>query len=335
LPDRLYQEPRIELGDAGKAGFWLDLIYTVFNDDDARRVIQWFAHRVQYPGVKIHALLVGSTSQGIGKDSIIAPVRQAVGEWNFQDIKPRELLGSFNGFVKSVILRINEARDLGEFDRFALYDQLKNLTATPPNTIRVNKKFEQEYNVINCTSLIITTNYRTDGIYLPAEDRRTDVVWSDRRKEDYAPDYWNKLYRWYEEGGYRHVAAYLTEFDLTDFDPKAPPPKTPAFWQIVGASTAPEDGELADVIDRLGNPGVLTLAQLAAAATGEAAIWLLDRKRRRAIPHQLERCGYVYVRNPDAPSDGLWRVKGQRMNIYARKTLTNEQQLSAARELAS
>jgi Family of unknown function (DUF5906) len=331
----LYQPPRIEFGDADKAGLWLDLIYTVFNDDDARRIIQWFAHRVQYPGVKIHALLMGSTSQGIGKDSIIEPVRRAIGEQNFQDIKPRELLGSFNGFVKSVILRINEARDLGEFDRFDLYDHLKSLTVTPPNSQRVNKKFEQEYYIINCTSLIITTNYLTDGIYLPAEDRRIDVVWSDRRKEDYPPDYWTKLYSWYETGGYGHVAAYLTEFDLTDFDPKAEPPKTPAFWQIVGASTAPEDGELADTIDKLGNPGALKLAQLAAVATGEAAIWLLDRKHRRAIPHRLERCGYVFVRNPDAPSDGLWRVNGQRIVIYAKKTLTHKEQLRAARELAS
>ena len=29
------------------------------------------------------------------------------------------MLGRFNGFLKSVILRISEARDLGEFDRFS------------------------------------------------------------------------------------------------------------------------------------------------------------------------------------------------------------------------
>ena len=40
-------------------------------------------------------------------------------------------------------------------------------------------------------------------------------------------------------------------------DPKAPPPKTPAFWDIVDASRAPEDAELADVIDAL-SAGVKT-----------------------------------------------------------------------------
>src|SRR6516162_10953850 len=58
---------------------------------------------------------------------------------------------------------------------------------------------------------------------------------------------------WYDNGGDRHVAAYLSERDISRFDPKAPPPKTPGFWAIVDANRAPEDAELADVLDRLGN----------------------------------------------------------------------------------
>ena len=51
-----------------------------------------------------------------------------------------------------------------------------------------------------------------------------------------------------------HVAAYLASLDISGFDPKAPSPKTPAFWDIVDANRAPEDAELADVLDRMGNP---------------------------------------------------------------------------------
>ena len=35
------------------------------------------------------------------------------------------------------------------------------------------------------------------------------------------------------------VADYLWSLDLSDFDPKAPPPKTAAFWNIVSASQTP------------------------------------------------------------------------------------------------
>jgi len=62
------------------------------------------------------------------------------------------------------------------------------------------------------------------------------------------------------------IAAYLDGVDLSGFDPKAPPPKTSAFWDIVLINAAPEAAELADVIEELGNPDALTIAQLAAAA---------------------------------------------------------------------
>jgi hypothetical protein len=78
--------------------------------------------------------------------------------------------------------------------------------------------------------IIITTNYKTDGIYLPADDRRHFVAWSDLSKEDFEPEYWRSLWGWYDNGGDRHVAAYLAALDISAFDPKAPPPKTPAFW---------------------------------------------------------------------------------------------------------
>src|SRR5262249_26102406 len=160
-------------------------------------------------------------------------------------------------------------------DRFKFYDHLKTLITTPPDTIRVNEKHLREYYILNCIALIITTNYKTDGIYLPADDHRHLVAWSGLTKEDFPKDYWRKLWRWYEnEGGFGHVAAILAQLDISDFDPKAPPPKTPAFWDIVNANTAPEDAELADVVDELGRPDVLTIAQLITAATGEILPWL-------------------------------------------------------------
>ena len=122
------------------------------------------------------------------------------------------------------------------------------------------------------------------------------------------------------QGGFEHVAAYLGQLDISAFDPKAPPPKTPAFWDIVNANRTPEDAELADVIDALGNPDALTPKQLIAAASGEAAEWLTDRKNRRALPHRLERCGYISVQN-NMSKDGYWVIKGTRQPVYARRDL--------------
>lgn len=328
----LYLPPRLALGDPSQAGPWLEHLHTIF-PEDAAHITHWLAQRVQRPADKInHALVLGG-AQGVGKDTLLEPVKYAVGPWNFQDISPTHLLGRFNGFAKSVVLRVNEARDLGDLDRFSFYDHTKLYTAAPPDVLRVDEKHLREHYVFNCLGFIITTNHKTDGIYLPADDRRHYVAWSTRTKEEFTPEYWNQLWAWYQRGGFSHVAAYLAEFDLSAFDAKTPPPKTMAFWDIVAANNAPEDAELADVLDALGNPDAVTLGQLIERAVGtDTADWLMDRKNRRAIPHRMERCRYVPVRNPDA-DDGLWKVDGRRQTVYAKANLTAREQMTAARSV--
>jgi hypothetical protein len=209
----LYRPPTIEPGDASKAGPWLDHIRNIYSEHE-QHIVSWLAQRVQRPQEKInHALVLGGP-QGIGKDTMLEPVKHAVGPWNFSEVTPQHLLGRFNGFVKSVILRVSEARDLGDVNRFSFYDHMKIYTAAPPDVLRVDEKNLREHSVLNCCGVIITTNHKADGIYLPADDRRHYVAWSDAAKEDFVADYWPKLWGWYESGGYAHIAAYLAGFDI-------------------------------------------------------------------------------------------------------------------------
>jgi hypothetical protein len=336
----LYRPPRIKLGNAKQAEPWVTHLRKIY-PDDADHCLHWFAHRVQRPGEKINHGVVLGGSPGIGKDTLLEPLKHAVGPWNFHDVTPTHLLASFNSYCKSVILRINEARDLGEINRFSFYDRTKIYTAAPPDVLRVNEKHVREYYVFNVIGFVITTNHKIDGIYLPADDRRHYVAWSALKKEDFKPEYWTTLWHWYQdEGGFEHVAAYLSELDISGFDPKAPPPRTPAFWDMVNAGRAPEDAELADVLDKIGEeqnapnerPDAVTLADLIAHATGGTAEWLIDRRNRRALPHRMERCGYVSVQNPDA-TDGLWKFKAGRRVIYARVELAPPERLTAAKAL--
>jgi hypothetical protein len=260
-------------------------------------------------------------------------VKRAIGPWNFVEITPSAVMGRFNGFLKSVILRVNEARDLGEVNRFQFYEHMKRYIAAPPDVNRVDEKNLREYNVFNVRGVIITSNYKCDGIYLPADDRRHCVAWSDLVKEDFSESYWNKIWKWYNEGGDRNVAAYLATRDITSFDPKAPPTKTEAFWAIVNANRASEEGELADIFDKLGNPNAVTVAQIAHAALGtDLHDWITDRRNRKSIPHRLENCGYVAVRNSDA-TDELWKIAGKRQVIYAKNELTLAERLKEVRKL--
>jgi hypothetical protein len=328
----LYRPPARQHGDATAAGPWLAHAEKIFGENFGH-IINWLAHRVQRPDVKInHALVLGG-NQGVGKDTLLEPVKQAVGPWNFAEVSPQQMLGRFNGFLKSVILRVNEARDLGDADRFKFYDHLKACTAAPPDVLRVDEKNLREHSIFNCCGVIITSNYKTDGIFLPADDRRHFVAWCDLTKEDFTEGYWNSLWGWYEDGGFGHVAAFLAGLNIEGFDPKAPPKKTAAFWDIVDSNRAPEDGELADVLDRMGNPDAITLIRVLNEATGsEIETWLRDRKNRRVIPHRLEKCGYVPVRN-DTRGTGLWVISGTRQVIYAKSNLPIQRRFRAARDL--
>jgi hypothetical protein len=337
----LYRPPTLKPGDPSKAGPWLELVRKVY-PEDAGRLIMKLAHRVQRPQEKInHAMVLGG-APGIGKDTALEPVKRAIGAWNFKETSQQQILGRFNGFLQSVIMRISEVRDLGDFNRYQFYEHTKAYFAAPPDVLRVDEKNIPEHDVMNCTFAILTTNRLTDGIYLPPDDRRHDVMWSKLTKDDFEEDYWKGIWGWYDAGGDSHVAAYLAALDISAFNPKAPPPKTAAFWSIVDANRAPEEGEVADLLDKLGNPDAVTLKQLITAASSSGNIFsgsihslahfLEDRKNRRAVPHRLDGAGYTPVRN-DAALSGLWVVDGTRQVVYAKKSIPLREQIEAVREL--
>jgi uncharacterized protein DUF5906 len=337
----LYRPPLPISGNPAGAERWLNHVYTVY-PDDAEHIIRWLAHRVQRPAEKLnHAIVLGG-EQGIGKDSLLEPVKRGVGAWNWQEENPSTILdGRFNSYLKAVVLRLSEARDLGDFDRFRFYDHMKAIIAAPPDILRINEKHIREHYIPNLCGVIITTNHKTDGIFLSEDDRRHFVAWSPRKRRDFTNTYWTELWHYYDrDGGTDDVAAFLAQIDLSSFNPKAPPPQTPAFWDIVSVGRQPEDAEMADALDLLNNPNAVTLTQIinntknSFGQPSDFGLWLSDRANRRRIAHRLETCGYVAVRNPTA-DDGLWKIGERRQTIYALASLNRDDQVKAAEELVS
>ena len=336
-----YKPGVVALGDARKAKPWIDLVRKVF-PRDADHIIKFLAQRLQHPEIKInHALVLGSQFQGIGKDTILEPIKRFIGSWNFKEATPTNFFEPFNPWVKAVILRVNEAKDMGEVSRFDFYNKLKRYLAAPPDALECNEKNVKQYYVLNVMGVIITTNHLTDGIYLPAEDRRHYVGWSDCTPEDFSKEYWDGMWKWFDAGGVGHVAAYLATLDISDFNAKAPPAKTSAFWSIVNANRTSEESELADVLDRLGSKDTadnvtwrdaVTLEMITDNASSELEHWMKEHRNRKAVNHRLESCGYRAVTNPTA-KDGYWLVNDRRCVIYALIKLPDGKRLEAAEAL--
>ena len=329
-----YRPPVAVGGDPRQVTRWLDLLEQVY-PEYAEHIVMWFAHRVQRPAEKLnHAIVLGGT-QGIGKDSLLEPVRHAVGAQNFGDVSPTMLTERFNAFLKNVVLRVSELRDLGDKDRYGFYEHTKTLIAAPPETVLVDEKNIRAYRVPNLVGVVFTTNHRTDGLYLPDDDRRHYVAWSESKPTDFGSSFWPRFYEWLDRGGRDHVAAYLQSVDLSRFDPKAPPLKTEAFWDIAAASRAPEDAPLSDAIDKLKNPKALTVADIIGVVRDDFNFrtWLEDRRNSRQLPHRFEAVGYVATRSPST-KDGRWVIGGKRQTVYAKQELSIHDRMEAATERA-
>src|SRR5215831_6334230 len=347
-----YLPPTIKLGDAAQAKRWLAHWFKLYPADIAEHCIAWLAHRRQHPGIKPNHGLVLIGEPDIGKDMSLVPVRYAVGTWNFRDIALNDLVGKTNDFLCAVIVRVNEARDVGDanrgrIDRYGLHDHVKALMTSPPETHRINRKYVPEYTSLSVTGFITTSNH-DDALYMPSNDRRNAIAKSERTRADFPKEYFDELNHWYHhEGGIGHVVAYLQQYDLSNFNPKLAPPKTEAFWHMVNVDRGPGHGELTDAIEALGEqigkklgkkpdahgdydpPDALTIALLLTVAP--SLEWLIDRKMSRATAHRIQRCGYVATLNRKAlESGGAWKIRGKRTMIYARAELTPDQRHDAA-----
>jgi hypothetical protein len=142
----LYRPPTL-IRRRGNITLWRNHLHRIY-PDEADHIEKWLAQRVRRPQEKINHALVFGGEQGIGKDSMLEPVKRAVGRSNVQEVTPKQVLGRFSGFLRSVILRVNEARDLGEYDRFAFYDHMKGIIAAPPDVLRVDEKNLREYKLL-------------------------------------------------------------------------------------------------------------------------------------------------------------------------------------------
>jgi hypothetical protein len=258
------------------------------------------------------------------------------------------------------VLRINELKDNGEADGRKLYNRLKWISASPPETRKINEKHLRPYYVPNVGGVIATTNHRIGAIFPEPDDRRILACWSERTTDSFPAGYFDDLGNWckhgYQDGillsGFQRVAIYLNTLDISTFKPYRPPRKTPAFYALLESSMPPEAARLADLLDTMGTPvpgtlnrippAMVTLEQIKTAAGVErgqggaratqllpgdprATVlnWLNDRKNWNTIPYRLDQCGYTRVHN-DRAKDGLWKIAGRRQAIYAHKDLARK-----------
>lgn len=320
-----YRRPDIELGDPRLAQPFLEHINLMLNrEGDADQFLNYMAHRAQSPEEKPRFALLISGQQGVGKDTAIEFCTPAIGIWNFANIDPSALESSFNEFAAATVVRINEAANLHEMTKWAFNEKTKVLIAGLPDVCQINPKYGQKYSVRMHCGVIITTNHLAEGIYIPPDDRRYDVMQAATLEEMGLKDpfkrrdYFTALWEWYLDDGSSHVAAFLMARDLTNFSPSNGQRKTDAHATIVAGGMS-GDQWLDDILDELGNPIAVRSDWITtkAIANGEK-----DGNVRRRMAPSMGRLGYSMVRS--TAKDGRWRIGSKKVVVYAKPGLPED-----------
>lgn len=315
----LYEPPLPPTGNAHDVQPWLDHIAKLYPEHWGM-IVRWMAFVAQNPGVKVNWAIVIGGAMRIGKDTIIAPLIRAVGASNFQTVDPEYIMTQpYNEHLQSRVCLINEAKDMGGENRFQFYEKTKPIIASPPATHRINPKFGVQSIIPNLNATIIMTNYLTGGLYLPADDGRHAVFWSDcaRGRGGIDDEYFTRLWSWLDGGGMENCAAYLMTIDVSDFKPKGMPPRTPAFYRMVEGGRSDEQNDIGDILALMGDRP-FSVAELSMTARmqnhPELADWLL-KKSSRLISSSLLEAGYIKHMNPDEKR-GRWLVLGKQTYLY-------------------
>lgn len=204
---------------------WLDLAAFVAPIEAEREhMFDWMACTVQRQNTKLNqALVLGSRNEGIGKDSLLEPLRAMIGRQYVKEIGPHHLTGAFNPWAVGAKLVI--VQEMHNFERRETMNRLKPYVAAPPEALPINLKNRQEFYVPNLMSMVFFTN-EDDALSLSKGDRRYFVIWNDCEPREAA--YYEQLWAWLNAGGSEKVMRWLLQRDIAKFDPKARAPMTEA-----------------------------------------------------------------------------------------------------------
>lgn len=233
---------------AGDVTPFLDHLAYIFPDDLARNhFIKWLAHAYQHPDVKIKHVVLLIGGAGVGKSYFsVHLIPRLVGQHNASLIGPDDIKSQWTDWAaeKQFVL----VEELMAFGQLETYNKLKPLITQ--ETVRVSKKYVAHYDVANTANFLCTSNH-DNPIKIEPDDRRFFVYKSPAAIRD--KSYYDQLFDWTEKN-LPAIAHFLSTYDLSGFNPDAPPPMTAAKAALIEVSREPMEQALREMIEAKEKP---------------------------------------------------------------------------------
>ena len=305
-----------ELDTEQTPDLWINHVKTLFPDEkEHEHFFNYAAHMLQKPHEKINHGVVVSGAQGIGKDTMLLPLRWGVGLWNTAEIGPDDIEARFNPYVQAVMLVVNEVRPHNEGHRASgFYNRMKPYLAAPPETLPMEMKQCHIVYVRNVMRVFLTTNdYQT--MHVPEEDRRLFIMHSFLEPLWTENNYFKAIFNYFKTGGMSAVINWLLSRDLSGFEPGAHPPMTAGKFQVMTSTKMVRRSIIHEAFDAMvgdgPEPDVFFLPDLKN-INGEGAPSfddldaLIAALRHPSLIHKIQELGYDCCRHPEAKK---WRWK--------------------------
>jgi len=220
----------------------------------ADHLIDFLAHNVQFPSLKIRHAPVIQGIEGDGKSLIGTLLAHVMGEANVRVIAPEVISKSdFNGWSEGACVGVLEELRLQGTNRFDVLNSVKPCITN--DTISIHRKRMDPYQCPNTMNYIAFTNHK-DALPLNDTDRRWLVIfvpWRDMKEfaeivqcepEDYFEHLHNCIFNHADS-----LRRWLLDRDLSGFKRNKPAPMTDEKTLMVGLGVSEEMTVARDLIE--------------------------------------------------------------------------------------
>lgn len=144
-------------------------------EDVVRTFIDWLAHNVQKPGVKVRWAPLVKGIEGDGKTVLGSLLAAVMGRVNVRNVSPKVLGTDFTGWAEGSSVVVLEEIKLTGHNRYDILNALKPFITN--DSTEIHRKGQDGYDSINTTNYIAFTNY-ADALPLTDTDRRWWILFT-------------------------------------------------------------------------------------------------------------------------------------------------------------
>jgi len=237
---RSFREADKSLANYAEDVFCDHMVNLIGESENRTILMDWIAHNVQFPGIKVRWAWLMQGGEGCGKTYLASAMSALVGSDNINLINLETLKKGWNDWAfGSQVIAIEEIRVAGQ-NRHEIMTMLKEPITN--DYITVNERNRATRTVPNATNLFAFTNHH-DALALNDDSRRWFVVKSPLQHKEQIeelkgrnPGYFSTLFEMLKthSGGLRHMFENRTI--RSDFNANGPAPASAYLREMVDDS---------------------------------------------------------------------------------------------------